>query len=62
MYKVFFQTDEFNSIEFSRHVSLEDAVALALYLHRSSNVKHSITVFETEPLKNCITFERGENV
>ena len=62
MFKVFIQGEEFHEVEFSRHSTLEDAIALALYLHRSSNVKHFITVYNVDDNKVSIEFNRGENV
>lgn len=48
MYKIFY-----NSNEFTRCKTLEDAVALALGMHNSSNVEHSIKVYCVNE-DNCI--------
>lgn len=62
MFKVFIQGEEFHEVEFARLNSLEDACALALSLHRSSNVKHIITVYNVDDNEVSIEFNRGDNV
>lgn len=51
MYKVFFE-----SLCVYQSPSVEDAVAFALGLHKSSNVKHSVGVIEVGHLKPSIVF------
>lgn len=57
MFKVFIEGAEFKSVEFSQCNRLEDAVALALYLHRSSNVPHLIHVYDVDKDESKISFE-----
>lgn len=51
MHKVFFE-----SLCVYQSPSLEDAVAFALGLHKSSNVPHSVGVIEVGKLKPTIVF------
>lgn len=57
MYKVFFESNEAY-----RSPSIEDALAFALSLHRSSNVSHTISVYDPEKESSVITLKRGDNV
>lgn len=56
MYKVIIEGEEFKEVEFSRHSTLEDAVALALYLHRTSNLEHVIKVYDVDNDNVSISF------
>lgn len=42
MYKVFY-----NDSEFARLRSIEDAIGLCLSLHRASNLRHTISVYDS---------------
>lgn len=53
MYKVFIE-----SVCIYQTPQLDDAVAFALGIHRSSNVPHKVGVIELGSLKPTITFER----
>lgn len=57
MYKV-----SFESVEVYRSQSIEDALAFALSLHRSSNVKHDIRVYDPDKDDVCITLTSGGDV
>lgn len=57
MYKVFFELNEAY-----RSPSIEDALAFALSLHRSSNVSHTISVYDPDKESSVITLKRGDNV
>lgn len=53
MYKVFF-----GSVCIYQTPQIDDAVAFALGIHRSSNVPHKVGVIELGSLKPTISFER----
>lgn len=54
MYKVFIE-----SVCIYQTPQIDDAVAFALGIHRSSNVPHKVGVIEVGSLKPTITFERS---
>lgn len=56
MYNVIIEGEEFNEVEFSHHQTLEEAVALALYLHRTSNVEHVVKVYDVDHDNITISF------
>lgn len=56
MYKVIIEGEEFKEVEFARCQSLDEAVALALGLHRSSNVEHVVKVYDVDHDNNAISF------
>lgn len=56
MFKVIIEGEEFKEVEFARCSALEESVAMALGLHRSSNVEHVIKVYDVDHDKNVISF------
>lgn len=61
MYKIFFKNKDLDPfLEVARASSIEDALALAVGLHRSSNVPHFVTVENLQDDKEVVTLKRGE--
>lgn len=54
MYKVFFE-----DLEIFTSSSLEDALALALSMHRASNISHKIYVYDPDKDQASIVLERS---
>lgn len=55
MFKVFF-----NDVEVFNAQSLEDALALALNLHRLSQIEHTIGVFDVSDDKSVVSLKRAQ--